>query len=200
MKMQWSGKRIVAVGVSAAVALTCIIFAIPFNTVPYNTVETYEDTETKQEPYEATEPYVSLEMCEREEIIFQGTPYSVPLGINIPFSVVKAGARLVGIFELPALGGFYLYSSAGKVLYEQRGARGNVNIPLTEGDYRVMVRERVSWEGRVNIDLRLKWTEPGEVTRYREVTKYREVPVTVEKERTVTKYKKASLWQIIFGH
>jgi len=198
--MQWSRKRIVIIGVSAAVALTCIILAIPFNTVSYYTVETYEDPETRQEPYTVTESYISLETCEREEVIFEGTPYSVPHGISVPFSVAKANTRLVGSFKLPAPGGFYLYSSAGKILYEQLSAHGEVDISLKEGEYKAMVREMASWEERIYLNLKLKWTEPEEVTKYREITKYREVPVTVEKERTVTKYKKASFWQMIFGN
>jgi len=193
-------RRIIIIAVSAAIVLTCIVFAIPFVTVPYYTVETYEDTEIKQEPYTVTEAYVVIETCEREEIIFEGTPYSVPLGISVPFSVVRADTRLFGSFKLPAPGGFYLYSSTGKILYEQLGTQGDIDISLPEGKYKVIVRERVLWEGRVYIDLRLKWTEPGEVTRYREVTTYREIPVTIEKQRTIISYKKAALWEIIFGH
>ena len=33
----------------------------------------------------------------------------------------------------------------------------------------------------------------------REVTKYREVPVEVEKQKTVTKYEKASIWELLLG-
>jgi len=40
------------------------------------------------------------------------------------------------------------------------------------------------------LNLKLRWTEPGKVTKYREVTKYRDVPVTIEKQRTVTEYKR----------
>lgn len=198
--MKWSLPRIIIMAVSAAIVLTGIVFAIPFKTVPYDTVETYEDTETKQESYTVTEAYMSREMCQREEIVFEDTPYSVPQGISVPFSVAKPDTRLVGSFKLPASGGFYIYSSTGKILYEQRGDQGDIDISLPEDRYNVVVREGVSWGGRVSIDLRLKWTESGEVTRYREVTKYREIPVTIEKQRTVTSYKKASLWGIVFGH
>lgn len=195
-----SGKRITIIVVSAAIILTCIIFAIPFNTVPFYTVEIYQDTEIKQEPYTVTESYVSLEVYEREETIFEGSPYSVPLGISVPFHVAKPDTRLVGNFKLPATGGFYLYSSSGKILYEQLGSQGDVDISLTEGEYKAILRERVSWEERVYLNLKLKWTEPGEVTKYREITKYREVPVIVERQQTVTNYRKASFWEIIFGH
>ena len=125
-------------------------------------------------------------------------PYSVPFGISIPFSVVKADTRLVGSYQLPAAGGFYLYSSTGRILYEQLGDRGSIEIPLSAGNYSVLVRERASWQERISIDLRLKWTEQMEVTKYREVTKFREVPVIIEKERVITSDNRVSLWQVFF--
>ncbi|GAG28032.1 unnamed protein product, partial [marine sediment metagenome] len=42
-------------------------------------------------------------------------------------------------------------------------------------------------------------TGTSERTETREVTKYRQVPVEVEKQRTVTEYKKVSMWELIFG-
>lgn len=198
--MKWTLGRIIIAAAGAVVILTCIIFAIPFITVPYNVEETYTDTIIKQEPYVATEPYISLEIQQKEEIIYHGTPYSVPHGVSIPFSVSKDDSRLLGSFNLPATGGFYLYSSAGQILYEQLGAQGNVDIPLREGNYTVTIRERVMWGGQMSIDIRLVYTAEEEVTAYREVTKYREVPVTEEKQRTRISYKKASIWEIIFVH
>ena len=38
-----------------------------------------------------------------------------------------------------------------------------------------------------------------EQVKTREVTKYRQVPVKVEKERTVTQYRKGSVWEALFG-
>jgi len=193
-----SGRKVMVIAVVGVIVLVVIIFSIPFNIVPYRTIEIYQDIEMKQEPYVDTESYVSLEICEREEPVYDGTPYSVPEGISAPFSVTQADTRLVGRFELPAPGGFYVYSSAGKIVYEQLGTQGNVDIYLPKGDYKALLRERVSWEERVSLNLKLQWTELCEVTRHREVTKYREVPVTVEKQRTVTECKKVSLWEVIF--
>lgn len=42
-------------------------------------------------------------------------------------------------------------------------------------------------------------TATSERTETREVTKYRQVPVEVEKQRTVTEYKKVSMWELILG-
>ena len=199
MIMGSSSRRIIIIAVSAAIVLICIIFAIPFNTVSYYTTETYYDTEVKREPYMTTESYVSKELCEKEETLFDGTPYSVPHGIRVSFSTTQANTKLIGSFELPAPGGFYVYASAGKIVYELLGERGNIEISLPEGDYEAVLRERVSWEKQVYLNLVLKWTELEEVTKYKEVTKYREVPTLVEKQRTVTNYRKASFWEMIFG-
>lgn len=47
-----------------------------------------------------------------------------------------------------------------------------------------------------------KWDEAGagasERTEHREVTKYRQVPVQVQKQRTVTKRERASIWNLLF--
>lgn len=200
MIMGGSYGKILIIAVNAVIVLTCIIFAIPFNTVSYYTIEAYYDTEVKQEPYVATESYVSKELAEKTETLYDGTPYSVPHGIRVPFSITKPDTKLLGSFELPASGGFYIYASAGRIVYEQLGERGNIDISLPKGEYEALLRERVMWNERVNLRLILKWTEMEEVTKHKEVTKYREVPTLVEKQRTVTNYKKASFWEIIFGN
>lgn len=196
---QWSMRRKAIASVIAAIIIACIIFSIPILTVPCSTIEIYTDTEMRKEPYTATEPSISYETRQREKVILQDTPYSVPDGISVSFSVTEADSRLDGSFRLPADGGFYLYSSTGAILYEQLSSAGAIDIPLDKGTYKVTVRERVLWGERMNIDLRLKWTEEEEVTEYGEVTKYHEIPVTVEKQRTVTGTRKSSIWGIIFG-
>lgn len=197
--MEDSAKRVVTIGLSSAIVLTCIVFAIPLKTVPYQSIETYYDTEMKREPYVADERYVTEELREKSETLFDGSPYSVPSGINIPVSIDKANAQLVGSFELPAPGGFYIYSSSGRIIYEKLGKRGTFEISLPEGEYEALLRENVMWGEQVYLRLIVKWTELEEVTKYTKVTKYREVPVQVEKQRTVTKYRKASLWKLLFG-
>jgi hypothetical protein len=90
-------------------------------------------------------------------------------------------------------------SSDLKILYEQLGQRGDFQISLPKGEYTVILRDSRIWGKPVFLSLIVKWTELGEVTKYREVTKNREVPVQVEKQRPTTRYKKTSLWDFIFG-
>lgn len=48
-----------------------------------------------------------------------------------------------------------------------------------------------------SFEFTYEWTDVEIETK--EVTEYREVPVEVEKQRTVTKYEKVSMWQLLFG-
>lgn len=190
--------RIVIITIIAVIVLILIIFSIPFNTVSFDTTETYQETEVKKEPYTATESYVSSETIEKEDTIYDGSPDSVYSGVNVPFSITQSNSHLVGRFDLPSPGDFYVYSSADNIEYELFGANGNIDVPLPKGEYRALLRERTYAGKPLYLNLKVKWTETDEVTKQREVTKYREVPVKVDKQRTVTQYKKVSFWEIIF--
>jgi hypothetical protein len=192
-------RRVIATVLFGAFVLVCIIFTVPFASVPYEEVEPYQVTGVRQESYLDTESYVVTEPCEKEQMVFNDTPYSVPGGTRVPFSVTEANTRLTGSFQLPAQGGFYLYLSAGKIAYEQIGAKGDIDIPLPKGEYEALLREGLSWKDKIYLKLNLKWPALCEVTRYREVTKTRDIPVTTERHRTVTRYKNASLWEMYFG-
>ena len=193
-----NNRRIIIITVIAAIILICIIFSIPFNTVELDTIETYQDTEIKKEPYVATESYVALETHEIENTIYDCTSKSVYSGLSVPFSVTQADSRLVGSFELPSPGDFYVYSSADNEVYEKLGTKGDIDISLPKGEYRALLRERTYAGKPLYLNLKVKWAEKAEVTKNREVTKYREVTVEVEKQRTVTEYGKVSFWEIIF--
>lgn len=187
-KREWHS--ILLAGLVLVLATSCV-------TREYEVTETYYETEMRQESYVVSAPYVSKELAEKTETLYDGTPYSVPHGIRVPFSITKPDTKLLGSFELPASGGFYIYASAGRIVYEQLGKRGNIDISLPKGEYEALLRERVTWNERVNLRLTLKWTELEEVTKYRDVTKYRQVPVQVEKQRTVTETEEVPFWEPI---
>ena len=197
--MENSHKKIITIAISSIIVLLGIIAAIPFNTVSYETVETYYETVVKQEPYLVKESYIVKELIDKQETIFDGTPFSVPYGISVPLSITKSYAQLIGHFELPGSGGIRIYLPSGKTLYELLGQRGDFQISLPKGEYTVILRDSMVWGQPVYLSLIVKWTELGDVTKYREVTKNRDVPVQVEKQRTITRYRKASLWELIFG-
>jgi hypothetical protein len=197
--MENSSWRIITIIVCAVIIAFCIIAAIPFITVPHEILETYYETAVKQETYIAKESYIDKDLIEKQEVIFNGTPFTVPFGITVPLEITKPNAELIGHFELPGSGGFRIRLPSNKILYEQLGQIGDFRIPLSKGEYTAILRDSRVWGQPAYLNLIVKWTEAGEVTKYREVTKIREVPVQVEKQRPITKYKKSSLWELIFG-
>ena len=198
MRMKTNVWKVAAICLASIIVVSAI-FAIPLKTVPYQTTETYYDTEMKRESYVVDEPYVTEELREKSETIFDGIRIVVPGGVDIYFYVDKPDVRLAARFECPIPGGFYVYSSSGRIIYEELGAQGAFEIPLPEGKYKARFRESAMWGEQVYIRLAIKWTEIEEVTVHKEVTEYREVPMQVEKQRTVTRYEKVSIWEWLRG-
>ena len=197
--METNPRRLIIIRLGLAIVLLCIILAIPLKTVPYQTIETYYETEMKREPYTVNEPYITEELHEKSEILFDDFRLTVPKGVDISFYIDKPDAQLAGSFECTLPGAFYIYSASGHILYEKIGvSQETFQISLPEGTYKARFSENVEWGREVHIYLTMKWTELEEVTKYKEATEYREVPVQVEKQRTVTKYKKVSMWEFIF--
>jgi hypothetical protein len=61
--------RAVAIGLVSIILIICIVFALPFVNKPVEVVETYTDTEYKEEAYTESEPYttqVTAEVTERK--------------------------------------------------------------------------------------------------------------------------------------
>ena len=178
--------------------LVCIGFTIPLQTVPYQITETYYETDTRQESYTVKEPYIVEEVHERTEVLFDEVSLTVPGGVNVPFSINKPDARLAVNFSCSVIGGFHILSKSGHILYEQLGSHGAFEVSLPEGYYTARFKESLEWSKQVHIRLAMKWDEVEQVTRYKEVTKYRDIPIRVEKQRTITKYKKVSTWEWLF--
>ena len=193
-------RKLIIIGLVSAILVMCIVFTIPLKTVPYQIIETYYETEMKRESHMVNKPYITEEMQEKSKTLFEGSRLTVPSGVYIPFHINKPSAQLVGSFECTVPGGFYIYSSASRIIFERLGNQGTFEISLPEGEYKARFRENVMWSEQVYIHLTMKWTELGQVTRYKETVEYREVPTQVEKQRTVTKYKKVSMWKFIFGY
>ncbi len=198
MRMKTNVWKVVAICL-ASIILLSVIFAIPLTTVPHQTTETYYETEMQQESYVVDEPYVTEELLEKTEVVFDGFRVVVPKGVDVPFCIDKPDSRLAVSFENPVPGGFYIYSSSGRIVYEELGNRGAFEIPLREGEYKARFRENSLWGEQVYIRVAIKWTDLEEVTRYKEVVEYREVPVQVEKQRTVTEYERVPVWEWLFG-
>ncbi len=191
--------RLITIGTGLLFLAVCIIFALPLRTVSKQATVTYFETVIEQEPYVINEAYTVSEVHDKSKILYDDVRLSVPGGINIPFIIDKPNSRLTISFESPAPGGFYIFSSASHILYEQFGNEGTFDIHLPEGEYTGRFSENAMWSEKVHISILMKWTEQVEVTKYKEVTKHRDVPVKVERQRTTTVYEKASIWQLLFG-
>jgi hypothetical protein len=192
------GKRKLSVGIIiATLVLIAIVFALPLRTITTETIETYYVTEIEQEAYSVSEPYITEEVYEKTEVFAEGFYQVVPSGIIIPFNIDKPNAQLVGQFENPIPGSFAIITSANRILWETFGNQGTIDLPLSQGNYLARFRESIMWGEDCYIYLAMKWTEVQEVTKYNEITKYREVPVQVEKQRTIVKQDRISIWKQI---
>ena len=189
------------IGIGSAVVLVSAVFAIPLKSVPYQIIETYYATETKQESYVDREPYVVEELREKSETIFDGHRYMVPSGVVIPLKIDKPDVQLVASIKNDIPVAFQIYSlPSGHIIYEKLGITDKtLTISLSEGNHKAVFRESVVWGKEIYLCLVTEWTELEEITKYKDVTKYREVPVQIEKQRTVTQYEKKSIWQLIFS-
>lgn len=182
-----------------AAVIVCVIFSIPFMEVPCQEEEVYYETVTETEPYTEQVPVVSTEMVSRSRVIFDEVRLMVPSGIQVSFTIDKPGATLDVEFDNPFPGGFYLYSASSHIIHEQLGNSGAFEISLPPGDYRCKFVESSQWGEEAYLSLVMKWTEEVETTSYREVEHYRDITTQVEKVRTVTVMKEATMWQRIFG-
>ena len=185
-------------GIITAFALIAIVFALPLKVISTETIETYYVTEMKQEAYSISEPYVTEEILEKTEVFADGFYKVIPSGIIISFNIDRPDVQLVGKFENPIPGSFAIITSANRILWETLGSQSAIDLPLSQGQYRARFRENVMWGEDCYIYLAMKWTEVQEVTKYKEITKYREVPVQIEKQRTIAKQDRISIWKQIF--
>lgn len=185
-------------GILAGFVLIAIIFALPLKTVSTKTTETDYVIEKRQEPYVVSEPYVTEEVRQKTNVFADGFHTVVPYGIVIPFYIDKPEARLVGEFQNPIPGSFIILDQFNHIVWEKLGSRGTIDLPLPPGQYRAKFQENLMWGEDCSIYLATKWSEVEQVINYREVIKYREVPVQAEKQRTIIKQDRISLWKHIF--
>jgi hypothetical protein len=216
----------VAIGVVAIIVVICVVFAIPFVNKPVQVIETYTDTEYKEEPYTESEPYttqVTTQVTEsKSQTLYDGTLVELwhrvlpdRWGTEVYFNldlIGKSHPVVSGSWEIADVSNtFYVTITDPSFIqvYKYWGVQGATQaddfefIPKLSGTYVMRFSSdyvRLVKYGRLTIVF--KWdevsTKSTERTEYKEVTKYRQVPVEVTKERTVTKYEKTSVWKLLF--
>jgi hypothetical protein len=185
-------------GIITAFVLIAILFSLPLKVIFTETTETYYVTEMKQEAYTVSEPYVTEEAYEKNKVFADGFYKVIPSGIIIPFNIDKPNAQLVGKFENTIPGSFVIITTPNRILWETSGSRGNIDLLISPGEYLARFQENIMWGEDCYIYLAVKWTETQQVTKYNEIAKYREVPVQVEKQRTIVKKDRISIWKQVF--
>jgi hypothetical protein len=185
-------------GIITAFVLIAIVFSLPLKIISTEITETYYVTEIKLEAYTVSEPYLTEEVNEKTEVFADGFYKVNPSGIIIPFNIDKPDAQLVGKFENPVPGSFVIITTPTRIIWETFGSRGSIDLLISPGQYVARFRESVMWGEDCYIYLAAKWTEIQQVTKYKEITKYREVPVQIEKQRTIIKKDRISIWKQIF--
>lgn len=219
--------KLAVIGLALTTVVICIIFAIPFNKVTVEVVETYTETEYKQEAYTELESY-TVEATEeaterRTETLYDatliqlgrrvipdrwGTEVEFDIDVEDRLNPVVLGSWKVEDFSNAVY--VTITDPTLSLVYTYRGLEGDVQADDFEfvlkrsGMYMVRFSsDYVRIDKYARLTVVLEWDETvtgtSERTETREVTKYRQVPVEVEKQRTVTKYKEVSMWQLIFG-
>ena len=152
----------------------------------------------KAEQEVVSEPYTVEQEVERSEVLLEGSHIMVPHGISTTFEVDRDNTEVYVSFTSNSPGICNVFSEASHIIYELNGSQGKFTLPLEKGSYTVRFREDLLWGEEIRMHVELRWPEIVEITQYREVTTYREVPVQEEKEKTVWKSEKISMWQWFF--
>jgi len=214
----------IAIGLGSAIVIICIAFAIPFIKVPVEVVATYTETEYKQEAYTEREPYkVTGGVTERKsETFYDGTLVELGRrvmpdrwGTEVYFTIDlkgKSNPVASGSWEVEDFSNAFYVTATDpnfNIVYKYKGSEVATQsddfqfVPNYSGMYAMRFSTDYIRTGKyARLTLVLKWDETvartTERTEYREVTKYRQVPVEVEKQKTVTKYEKVSIWGLLF--
>ena len=225
--MKLNIRRFAAIGLALTTVAICIIFAIPLNEVAVEVVETYTETEYKEEAYTELESYtvgVPKDPSERKsQTLFDAALIELGRrvipdrwGTEVDFDIDienKLNPVVLGSWEIEDFSNAVYVTITNphlKLAYAYLGSQGVSQsdefrfVPKRSGEYLLRFSSDYVRIGKyARVTAVLEWDEAvaGTTTRTetREVTKYREVPVEVEKQRAVTKYYKVSMWELIFG-
>jgi hypothetical protein len=193
--------------------------------VPVEGVETYTATEYKQEAYTEREPYkVTGGVTEKKsETLYDGSLVELwrrimpdRWGTEVYFTVdleEKSNPVVSGSWKIEDFpNSFYVVITdpGFHQVYKYQGSEVAPQsddfqfVPKYSGMYLMRFSteyKRISRYARLTLVLNSDETvtKTTERTEYREVTKYRQVPVQVEKQRTVTNYKRVSFWRFLLG-
>ncbi len=225
---KWDMWRIIAISLGSVVVVICILFfAVPLVNMPVQVVETYTETEYRDEAYTESEPYttqVTTEVTEsKSETLYDGSLVELwhrimpdRWGTEVNFSIDligKSNPVVSGSWEIEDVyNTFYVsITDPGFInVYQYLGSQSKAQsdnfefIPKVSGIYLMRFSTNYLRLAKyARLTMVFNWdeitTKTSERTDYKQVTKHRQVPVEVTKQRTVTKYERVSAWTFLSG-
>jgi len=219
--------RLVFLVIILLVLAVVLVFSLPIIQIPVQVLETYYETEYQEEPYTEVETYTvkttvgstggnSLTIFDDHLINLGASVIPDRWGTEVPFKLDvegKSNAFVSGNWEVENFT-HAIYATVtdprSNIVYQHRGAEASRQAdnfyfaPNISGTYVFRLSStyvRLAKYGRLT--LVMEWggasTQATDQVKTREVTKYRQVPIQVEKQRTVTQYRKGSVWEALFG-
>ena len=199
LAITFNKRRMFFAGLSVGIILAALALFLPFKTVTEEKMQTYYETEIRQETYPVSEAYESEELVVKTVQLADGNYTVVPFGIVFPFKVELDTVRIRGSFRNSIPGKFSITTIGEKSVWEMKGTEGVIDVGLPRGEYSAIFREDVMWGEDCYIYLTMQWSQYQAVTRYRTIDTVKEVPVMVEKQKMVTETFNIPLWKYIFS-
>ncbi|MBM3182492.1 MAG: hypothetical protein FJZ83_00490 [Chloroflexi bacterium] len=215
--------RAVALFLVFIILLVGIGFSVPLVNVPVTTTETYTETEYKEEAYTVVETTPTAGAATNSITFFDETLFEMGAsvmpdrwGTEARFKLDIAGRtnpRVIGswvVENFPFAVYVTIVNPNSIFVYQYKGPEASPQshdfefVPTVPGVYTIRFSsDYIRLSRYIRLTLALKWDEPSsgavsQATTTTEVTKYRQVPVQVQKQRTVVKYEKVSVWQLLF--
>jgi len=215
--------RAVALFLVFIILLVGLGFSVPLVNVPVTTTETYTETEYKEEAYTVVETTPTAGAATNSITFFDETLFEMGAsvmpdrwGTEARFKLDIAGRtnpRVIGswvVENFPFAVYVTIVNPNSIFVYQYKGPEASPQshdfefVPTVPGVYTIRFSsDYIRLSRYIRLTLALKWDEPSsgavsQAATTTEVTKYRQVPVQVQKQRTVVKYEKVSVWQLLF--
>jgi hypothetical protein len=187
------------IGLLAGLIIIATALSLPLASITVESREPYYVNDVVYQPYQAPEQTTPSATIQGTTPIADGFYTVVPSGIVLPFQVESPDSRLVGSFENTIPGSFLVYNSANRIVFEMRGSRGTIDLPLAPGHYKAKFQENVMWGEDLYVRLNVVWNQGQPAEADAASAGYRLTSVLVQKQRTVLREDRVSIWHLLFG-
>lgn len=202
-------------GITIAIIAIILILSLPLWNMPVQVIETYTETELKNEPYDEVEQvatptsgtselkptgenvdaYISQPWYITEHLSWH-MHYDVPQHYSSKIEITYYAPFLIKLeVREPNYSGNLLVNDSTSqathtVTFDATGInRFELILTVDEKGSFFVIKQSVRFS------VKQIWTD--QKIEERVITKYREVPVQIQKQRTVTQYQKVSIWEML---